>query len=277
MRYTRFIRLLTCGAWLVGTLVHAETVFYIGHSLINHNMPRMVAELAAADDAVEHSYQVQIINGAPLKYNWENSAKGEGADARQVLPQGQVDVLVMTEAVPLDNHLQWSGSHDYAARFTELARQAKPDTRVYIFETWHSVKSGTGEEVAYDKNGHLPWRGRLDTDLAKWQGIAKAAGVNVQLIPGGQALARLHDEIEKGKVPGLTNIRDVFQDDIHMNDIGNYYMACLHYAVIYKKSPAGLPRELTGKWGKAYDAPSAELARVLQQLAWQTASQSPPT
>jgi hypothetical protein len=267
--------MMTIVMWSMICCAYAAEVFFIGHSLINHKMPRMLSELAAADESLQHSYAVQIINGAPLKYNWENSAKAEGSDARTVLPEGTVDVLVMTEAVPLDNHLKWSGSHEYAARFAALAREAKPEASVYIFETWHNVESGTGAEIAYDKKGHLPWRERLDTDFEKWQQLAQAAGENVKLIPGGQALAQLHDAIAKKEVPELENIRDVFHDDIHMNDIGNYYIACLHYAVMYGKSPVGLPHELTDQWGKTFQAPSADLAIVLQRMAWQVAQTQP--
>jgi hypothetical protein len=249
--------------------LRGENVFWIGHSLINHNMPRMVAELAAAHPDIEHTYQVQIINGAPLKYQWENSEKAEGEDARKVLPEGKVDVLVLTEAVPLQNHLDWSGSHDFAARFAGLAREANPDTRIYLFETWHCVNSGTDKGCAYDKNDDIPWRDRLDQDREKWAGIAQAAGDDVNVIPGGPALARLHDEIESGNVPGLESIRDVFADDIHMNDIGTYFMACVNFGVIYGKSPEGLPHELKNQWGKAYQAPTLELAQVLQKLAWE--------
>jgi len=61
--------------------------------------------------------------------------------------------------------------------------------RMCLFETWHCVNSGTEKGCAYDKNDDVPWRERLDQDLEKWRGIAKAAGPEVKLVPGGQALA----------------------------------------------------------------------------------------
>jgi hypothetical protein len=67
----------------------------------------MLAMLESAVTAKGGTGQVeaQIINGAPIIYNWERSADAEGVDARRALPAGEYEVVVITEAVPLLNHL----------------------------------------------------------------------------------------------------------------------------------------------------------------------------
>ena len=80
-------------------------------------------------------------------------------------------------------------------------------------------------------------------------------------------MAALYDAIEDESVPDLDEIADIFTDDIHLNDVGNYFIACVQYATIYRRSPVGAARELTDRFAGAFDAPSMSLAPVLQEIA----------
>lgn len=177
----------------------ADDVLFIGHSLVGVEMPAMVKDLVAGQGG-DGSVSFQVINGAPLVWNWRNSASAQGVDARAVLPQGDTEVVVMTEALPLANHVTWNGSAEHARNFYDLAVASNPGARVFLYETWHSLDSGTGVDVPYDNGDAVPWRHRIDRDLAAWQGIADAVNAGrpagaaeMELIPAGQAMARLHD------------------------------------------------------------------------------------
>jgi hypothetical protein len=254
----------------------ASTVFsvvMVGHSLFGNTGPDMLeAAIAATSDSVE--VRAQITNGAPLKYNWDRSRDAEGIDARAVLPQGTTTDLILTEAIPLANHLKWSETGVYAQAFAGLALSGRADARVFVQETWHSLKSGTGEEIEYDEKAATPWRVRLQEDLGDWESIVALlrAGVpdgdvRVQLIPAGQALARLDDAIAAGEVPELTAISDVFDDDIHLNATGHYFVSMVQYAVLTRANPEGLPHRVKDRYGKAFDGPDAALAAALQRVA----------
>ena len=255
-------------------LATAFSVLMVGHSLFGPTGPTMLEE-ALLTGTGHGAVQAQIINGAPLKYNWENSAQAEGVDARALLPQGGITHLVLTEAIPLANHVQWSQTDVFAQAFSGLAVAANPDVRIYVQETWHSLKSGTGEEVAYDAGADVPWRTRLDQDLPVWEGIVAqiAAGLTsdtatVSLIPAGQALALLHDEIAAGKVAGLSDVAQLFDDDIHLNDMGHYFVAMVQFATLTGRDPLGLTRDITDRYGQPFDTPDEDLARALQRVAW---------
>ena len=254
----------------------ASTVFsvvMVGHSLFGNTGPDMLeAALAATSDSVE--VRAQITNGAPLKYNWDRSRDAEGIDARAVLPHGTTTDLILTEAIPLANHLKWSETGVYAQAFAGLALSGRADARVFVQETWHSLKSGTGEEIEYDEKAATPWRVRLQEDLGDWESIVALlrAGVpdgdaRVQLIPAGQALARLDDAIAAGEVPELAAISDVFDDDIHLNATGHYFVSMVQYAVLTQSNPEGLPHRVKDRYGKAFDGPDAALASALQRVA----------
>ncbi|AZV79236.1 hypothetical protein EBB79_16020 [Parasedimentitalea marina] len=253
------------------------SVIMIGHSLFGPDNPRMLDQLLQARSENPVTVEAQILNGAPLQYNWEHADKAEGINARARL-RHPADAVIVTEAIPLANHLKWSGTSDAVAQFYELSAAANPDVQFYLQETWHSLRSGSGELVEFDDGMATPWRDRLEQDLPRWQGVVDRAnaktGGQIQLLPAGQAMARLDDAIQAGTVPGITRIQDVFTDDIHPNDIGFYYLALLQYGVLTGDTPVGLPHQLTNRYGARYTAPSPKLALRLQKIAWEAAQGS---
>ena len=254
----------------------ASTIFsvvMVGHSLFGTTGPDLL-DAALSETSAQVEVREQIINGAPLKYNWEKSNEAQGIDARRVLPQGKTTDLILTEAIPLANHLQWSETEIYAQAFAGLALSGNADARVFVQETWHSLKSGSGEAVEFDNGADTPWRVRLQEDLADWEGIVTLlrtgqadAQARVQLIPAGQALARLDDAIAAREVPGLTNIADVFADDIHLNAKGHYFVSLVQYAVLTGASPEGLSHSVKDRFGKTYDGPDFAMAEAMQRVA----------
>lgn len=77
----------------------SNDVLLIGHSPVGPTMPRMLDGLLTT-----RSVDAQVINGAPLIYNWDHGAEAEGVNARAVLPLGGYATLILTEAVPLAGH-----------------------------------------------------------------------------------------------------------------------------------------------------------------------------
>lgn len=250
------------------------SVLMVGHSLFGTTGPTMLEE-ALITGTGDAQVQAQIINGAPLRYNWEESDTAEGVDARAVLPEGDITHLILTEAIPLENHTKWSETDVYGQAFARLAISANPQAKIYVQETWHSLKSGTGADVEYDDKDDIPWRNRLDQDLPVWENIVSqinagtgATDAAVSLIPAGQAMARLYDEIAAKTVPGLTDISALFDDDIHLSDMGHYFVAMVQYATITGQEPLGLPHQFSDRFGKVFDTPGEDLARELQRVAW---------
>lgn len=245
-------------------------ILFVGHSLVGPNLPPAVAATLRAMDAPA-SVEAQVINGAPLGYNWDHGATAEGVNARDALAKGDTRVLILTEAQPLASHLQWSATAENAARYAALAVQANPDARVFLYETWPSLNSGTATPPPDDPAGSLSWRDRITADLILWEDIATqaSAATPIGLIPAGQALGLLSDAIDAGTVPDLTSIRDLFLDDIHLNGKGTYFVALVHAAAITGRSPEDLPTQLQRPWPSRDSVVSDALAATLQRLAWQ--------
>ncbi len=243
----------------MSVLALLSKILFIGHSLVGPDLPGMVERgLAAMGEARE--VQAQIINGAPLAYNWDNSAQAEGVDGRAALAQGPVGDLILTEAQPIAAHVQWSDTAGLVARWADAAKAANPEARVWLYETWPSF-TPKPDEV----NADLPWRLRIDEEFPLW---VEAAGDHARIIPAGQAMALLADEIEADRVPGLTDIAGVFADDIHLNGRGLYFVAMVQIAALTGRSPEGLPAKLVRVWETREAVIPDDQATAFQRIAW---------
>ncbi|WP_254695621.1 hypothetical protein [Leisingera sp. NJS204] len=260
-------------------------VFHLGHSLVGSDMPHMLAQLAPAG----HGFNSQLGSGTSLRAHWEpgedildfETANQPPAyrDAREAVKSGEYGALVLTEMVELRDALRYFSAAEYLTNWAGLVRQASPGTRMYLYETWHRLDDPDG------------WLERIDGDLeALW--VGKLLGPDsrsnpqhpVYLIPGGQVLAALARAAEARGIPGLASRESLFArtpagelDTIHVNDLGAYAVALTHYAVLYQRSPLGLPHQLTRADGSPAQAFSAEAAAKVQQIVWDVVRALPRT
>lgn len=249
-------------------------ILFVGHSLVGPDLAPMVqAGLVARGQEV--AVEAQIINGAPLTYQWDKAAEAEGVDGRVLLAGGAVDALILTEAIPLASSVQWNDSAGQVARWADLAWQQNPATQVFIYETWHSLKSGSGEAVSDDPGAHQPWAARIEADLPMWESLAAKANAArpegaapVRVIPAGQAMRLAAKAAGAGELPGISEISQLFSDDIHPNGKGLYLIAMTHIAALSGESPEGLPAKLGRVWPSRDARISNELALALQRIAW---------
>lgn len=268
--------------------VAAQTnkTFFLGHSLINFEVPNMVDKFSIANAQI-FSYDANIGNGATLNWHWDNPTTGQGSQWDLTLPNGGYENFIFTEAVPLENHLQFSNTYRYADSLCSFANQYNPNIQYYLYETWHCINSGNGSTSGsggtpcdWDPGSTVDWRVRLDQDLSRWESIADSINLihtnPMLIIPAGQAMARLTDSIANGAVPGLTSIFDLFTDTHHLDNRGNYFIACVMYSVIHGSSPVGLPNQLTNQFGNLYTVfPTPEQAAIMQEIAWLTVCDYP--
>lgn len=246
--------------------------YHLGHSLVGRDMPAMLAQLAG------HDHASQLGWGATLKGHWEGDVPGmveENAHPRfrpadQAADSGDYPVAVLTEMVELRDAVRFFDSPRYLANWVRRFRAARPDARIYLYETWHPLNDPEG------------WLNRLDADLPRlWEAevlrpaMAEAGVGTIHVIPGGQVMAAAVRTIEAGQVPGLSRREDLFAtgpggapDQIHFNDAGAYLMALTHFAVIYHRSPEGLPHALMRADGTPATALTPEAALTLQRIVW---------
>lgn len=262
-------------------------VYHLGHSLVGRDMPAMLAQLAGQG----HSYDSQLGWGTSLKQHWEPDEPINGFEtendhprfrpAREAIASGEYDVVVLTEMVEIRDAIKYHQSGTYFAKWAQAAREANPGVRVYLYETWHNLDTQEG------------WLQRLDADLERhWmkdillRDLARNAPAQpAYLIPAGQVMAALVRAVEaQGGVGNMASRADLFRrkedgalDQIHLNTLGDYLVALTHYAVLYQRSPEGLPHRLNRADGTPADAPTEELARLMQQTVWEVVRRHPET
>lgn len=263
----------------------ALKVYHLGHSLVGQEVPHMLAQLAPQG----HAYNSQLGSGTSLRGHWEpdepilhfNRSNHPPAyrDAREAVGSGDYDAVVLTEMVELRDALKYFDAAKYLGKWADLARGANPAPRLYLYETWHQLDDPDG------------WLERIDADLDRlW--IQKLLGPDsrrnpdqpVYLIPGGQVLAAVVRAAEAGEIPGITHRENLFHyyangklDKIHVNEHGKYIMALTHYAVLYQRSPVGLPYQLEGQDANFIRALSEPAARRIQEIVWQVVRSHPRT
>ncbi|MER2510245.1 hypothetical protein [Amaricoccus sp.] len=260
-------------------------VFHLGHSLVGRDMPAMLAQLSGPGAR----YDSQLGWGTPLKAHWGDAAingfDAENAhprfrDAKEALASGDYDAVVLTEMVEIRDAIRSFASWDYLARWAKLAWEGDPAARVYLYETWHPLDDPEG------------WLNRLDRDPKRyWEdeilrpALAADGGRPIYVIPAGDVLAAFSRAVAaRGGLDGIAGPEDLFalmpdgaRDQIHLGDLGAYLVALTHYAVLYQRSPVGLPYALLRADGTPATAPGAEAARLMQETVWQVVRGHPLT
>jgi hypothetical protein len=137
--------------------------YYVGHSLVNFEMPFIVNRLAESGNKTS-DYDQQVINSASIHSNYSNPQSAQGLPYTSALPTGNYDIMIVTEAIPLVNHTTWSNTYASANDFLTYARNYRNDIRFYIYETWHCINSGRTDTIIpeidprkcwYDNNDQL--------------------------------------------------------------------------------------------------------------------------
>lgn len=260
-------------------------VYHLGHSLVGRDMPAMLAQLAPQG----HDYASQLGWGTSLREHWEPDLPVNGFDAenahdrfrpaREAIGSGDQDAIVLTEMVEIRDAIRYHASADYLARWAGLGHGANPATRIYLYETWHHIDDPDG------------WLARIDGDLSEhWEArilhpALVQSGAPIHLIPAGQVMAAfVRAATAKGDLPDVKEAANLFamtpdgaRDTIHVNDLGAYLVALTHYAVLYHRTPAGLPHQLTRADGSAAMAPAPETADLMQQTVWDVVTRHPQT
>ncbi len=134
--------------------------------------------------------------------------------------------------------------------------------------------------------------------------LALGENPNVYMIPSGQTIRLLGEKMRAGLVPGttlwqqisdekgtqrweckdvekLTSLWQLYNDSIHINNIGSYLVGCTYYATMFKKSPVGVdfrsytPTKDTARATVRYNYISKELADMIAQTAWEVVATEP--
>jgi hypothetical protein len=256
-------------------VLKGQRVFSAGHSF-HVFVPRILNDMAKAADMKDHAFVgLSSIGGSRVIQHW--NVPDERNKAKKALRTGKVDVLTLS---PI--HLPDEGIEN----FTKLALEHNPTVRVTVQEFWlpFDIYDTTFKKRPrkVDHNAltaeqlrtlHAPYFKSMDEHVVK---LNKKYGKTVlTVVPAGQAVIALREKIIAGQAPGLKQQEDLFTDAIgHAKPPLQALVAYCHFAVIYNRSPVGLP--IPAVLEKAnHPEWDAKLNRLLQELAWEAVTQHP--
>jgi hypothetical protein len=262
----------------VAPLTRGQRVFTCAHSFHAFVYP-ILADLARSAGIDDHqSVGTSRIGGSRVIQHWD--VPEEKNQARAALRAGKVDVLTLSPIWLPDGGIE---------KFARLGFEHNPDTRITVQEFWlpndtyHPVYPlETRKKV--DHNATLidelrQQQALYDKDMEDYvRGVNARLGKEVVLVvPVGQAAVALREKIVAGQAPGLSAQSDLFRDSWgHPQPPLQVLAGYCHFAVIYRRSPVGLP--LPPALEKAPNLNDKEkLNRLLQELAWDAVTHHPLT
>ncbi|HQR07970.1 MAG TPA: hypothetical protein PLN21_14175 [Gemmatales bacterium] len=248
-------------------------IFFASHSGMWF-VPDPLGELAEAARIKGHqTVGLQKIGASRTLQHW-NLAEDKN-QARKALKAGEVDVFVMSPIQFPDEGVE---------NFVKLGLEHNPHMRFLVQITWgggdidnqdfpkgafgYVNREKTPDQLAqlYARNIKAA-EAQADAINQKYGGGKKV----LFLVPSAQALVALRTRIAHQEIPGLTKQGELFTDALsHPSAPLEALNTYLHYAVLYDRSPVGLPMLglLTRAKRPAWDE---KLNRTLQELAWETA------
>jgi GH35 family endo-1,4-beta-xylanase/enterochelin esterase-like enzyme len=247
-----------------------QRVFFAAHSLLWY-APRPLGEMATAAGIKGHKLVgIQSLGGSRTLQHW-NLPEARNK-AKQALKKGDVDVFVMSPIQFPDEGIE---------NFVKLGLEHNPNMRFTVQISWggwdadnQTFPKGAVRKVDRNKTPEELKKihaANIKAAEAQADKINKKLGKKVLfLVPSAQAAIALRARIFKKKMPGLTSQAELFRDPISHPapplEVLNTY---LHFAVIYGKTPVGLPMPSLLK--KAHkEAWNEKMNRALQEIAWET-------
>lgn len=264
--------------------ISSARIFFSGHSLLDNPMPDFVADIARSQGQ-EIAWNQQNIIGSLIRartegeggwagYRQGKNRSGTGMDvlqelrSPQTLPPGErYDTLIITER----HDILWSALHEntvgFLRHFHDRFIEGNAEGRTFFYQTWLDIdKANPGHWIAYERNAVVAWEcvaSKVNLTLE-----AEGRADRIAVIPGGAALSVLVEDILADRIRGISGppaqrLDAIFSDTVHLTPLGAYFLAAVHYASVYGRTPVG-----------AAGPPGAhpETVRDLQEVAWRQVS-----
>ena len=260
-------------------ITQGQRVATCGHSFHVFTY-KQIDEIAKAAGLDHQLVGLSSIGGSTVQKHWD--VPEEKSAVKQVLKAGKADVLTLSPIWLPDDAIE---------QFVKLGIEHNPALRITVQEYWMPNDE-------YNPVYPLDTKKKIDhnaTDIAKLRdattryakdiedfvrGINQRLGKDsVVVVPVGMAAITLREKIIQGEAPGLKTQTELFRDNWgHALAPLQILSSYCHFAVIYRRSPAGLPVPNAFKALKDMsDEDKAKLNKLLQEIAWDTVTHHPLT
>jgi len=263
----------------------SKNVFISGHSLMDNPFAEYLASIST-DKGVDYQWNQQIVIGSPIRVrtsgnqyppnNWQGYSMGKNRNGTNmdtiaeletpatIGVDNKYDVLLITENHHIMGTIVWEYTNSLLRHYHDRLLAGNANGKTMLYHSWLDI----------DPNNPQNWIDFETLMLTAWECVAEKVnltlgsdglGQNVSVVPAGWALTNLLVRILNDEVSGFTGtdlekIDLLFNDNVHLNKEGVFYMAAVSYVSIYGVSPVGasIPVEIDNATGQD-----------LLQIAWE--------
>ena len=260
-----------------------HSIMFTGHSLLDNPLPDFF-ETIARSKGKTLAWEQQNIPGSPLRIRtwgegaWSGYRSGKNhhggtADVLAALSQGpapskktRFDTLIVTERHDILGTIEWENTIGYLRHFHDRLIEQNSSAKSYFYQSWLSIdRTKPSDWIDYEKNALVAWQ--CVASKVNFTVEAANRADRIDVLPAGAGLAHLIESARRGEIDALRGseldiLNAVFRDDVHLTPAGNYFVASLIFAVIYKETPVG---------AASVRGVSTDLARSLQDISWRIA------
>ncbi len=249
----------------VTPILNSKNVFITGHSLVDDPLADYLQSISI-DMGISYHWNQQNIVGSPIRYrtsgtvsppnNWQGYSTGKNRDtfdmdiiAELANPAtigvgNTYDVLLITESHNIIDAIIWEYTNSLLRHYHNRLLTGNSNGETLFYQSWLDI----------DPNNPQLWINHEALMVGAWECIAEKVNLTLEadglpktvaVIPAGLALTELLTRILNDEVSGfngtnLQKIDQLFDDNVHLNDEGIYYMAAVSYVSIYGNSPSGV-------------------------------------
>ncbi len=248
-------------------------VLTAGHSF-HVWMPPLVAEMAKAAGIQGHEQlAISSIGGSKVIQHWDlPAAKNK---AKPVLESGKADLFTMAPTflpdAGIENFVKLGLEHNPKIRFT-LQQNWVPyeDPAIWLSRERPKQVDRDGKTVAQLRAMHEPYFQMIEGHVKELN--ARIPSARIAIVPSGEAVLALRAKVIAGEAPGVRTQSELFTDVLgHPGPQIRVLSAYCHFAVIYRRTPVGLP--VNSQLAKLPEA--EKLNQVLQEIAWKAVTEHP--
>lgn len=239
-------------------------MFLSGHSLTDNPLADYGVEIASSLKK-DFNYNQQIGIGSPMRVrtkgndwnapDWPGYSKGKNRDtvdmnvieelkSPKTLGPGELyDTLVITERHDILGTIMWEDTSGFLRHYHDRLIDGNPAGHTLFYHSWLDVdKSAPEAWITHEKNALVAWEciaSKVNLTLE-----AEGRADRVATLPAGAALVDLVERILKDEVKGISGstsekLNLIFNDNVHLTQLGAYFIALVTHAAVFHDSPVG--------------------------------------
>lgn len=268
----------------------SKRVFISGHSLTDNPYANYLQTISE-DKGVDYNWNQQIGIGSPIRvrtsgmnlpesnewtgylsgknrYAFDMNIISELANPSTLGANEIYDTLIITERHDIIGTIIYEYTTSLLRHYHDRLLTGNPNGQTYLYHSWWYM----------DFNNIQEWLDHETLVVRSWECVAEKVNLTlendglpraVHNIPAGLALVGLVEQILANNVPGFTGtdtekMDQLFNDNVHLNTEGVFFLSAVSYAALLHNSPAGIdiPSEIAPATGQA-----------LLQIAWDVVNQ----